>query len=197
MKHLSEISVKQLQNALDDTDRKTPAQRLITAIAYKNGVTQSELAEGFDVERKTIYNWLTRLEKRDLDEAIDDEQRPGRPRKLTDEQLDALQEMLHNTPTEAGYDVPAWTTDLVQELIRDQFEIEYSRPSCRRLMKELGLSYQTPRKAAAEADPDEREAFEEELKNSVMSGCHSSLYRPHENRCTDRTFAGVGRTRES
>lgn len=31
-------------------------------------------------------------------------------------------------------------------------------------MKEAGLSYQTPRKAAAEADPEDREAFEQELK---------------------------------
>ena len=164
MEHLSEITAEQLQEALDETDRKTPAQRLMAAIAYKNGVTQTELAEWFDVERKTIYNWLTRLEERNFDEAVYDEKRPGRPRKLSDEELNDLQEVLHNPPTEAGYDVPAWTTDLVQELIRDRYEIEYSRPSCRRLMKELGLSYQTPRKAAAEADPEDREEFEEELK---------------------------------
>ena len=59
-------------------------------------------------------------------------------------------------------------------------------------MKELGLSYQTPRKAAAEAEPEDREEFEEELKkNSVRSGCHSSLHRSHENRCTGRTDAHV------
>lgn len=49
-------------------------------------------------------------------------------------------------------------------------------------MKELGLSYQTPRKAAVEADPDEREVFEVGLKSSVMSGCHSSLHRSQRNR---------------
>lgn len=31
-------------------------------------------------------------------------------------------------------------------------------------MKEAGLSYQTPRKAAAEADPADPETFEQELK---------------------------------
>ena len=31
-------------------------------------------------------------------------------------------------------------------------------------MKEAGLSYQTPRKAAAEADTEDREVFEQELK---------------------------------
>lgn len=164
MNRLSDISVEQLQDALDGVDRKTPAQRLIAAIAYKHGVTQTELAEWFDVERKTIYNWLTRLEERDFDDAVYDEKRPGRPRKLDEEQLAELKHLLHKSPAETGYDVPAWTTELVQTLIRDRFEIEYSRPSCRRLMKELGLRYQTARKAVAEVDPEDRDALEKEIK---------------------------------
>jgi len=164
MEHLTDITVDDLQRALDSTDEKTPALRLVAAIAYKNGITQSELAEWFDVERKTIYNWLTRLEERDLDDAIRDEQRAGRPRKLSEAQLGELREILQNPPTEAGLDAPAWTTEFLQQFIREEFEIDYSQPSCRRLMKEAGLSYQTPRKAAAEADPAERETFERELK---------------------------------
>ena len=107
MGRLQDITVGELQEALDRTDEKKPAQRLFVAIAYKNGITQSELAEWFDVERKTIYNWLIRLEERDFDEAVYDEKRPGRPRKLTEEQLKDLKEILHNLPTEARYDVPA------------------------------------------------------------------------------------------
>ena len=164
MEHLTDISVDDLQQALEATDEKTPALRLVAAIAYKKGISQSELSEWFDVERKTIYNWLTRLEEQDLDDAIRDEHRAGRPRKLSEEQLGDLQEILQKPPTEAGLDAPAWTTELLQRFIRDEFEIDYSQPSCRRLMKEAGLSYQTPREAAAEADPQEREAFEQELR---------------------------------
>jgi hypothetical protein len=43
--HLDEITVEELQDALDNVDGKKPIQRLLTAIAYKNGVTQTELAE--------------------------------------------------------------------------------------------------------------------------------------------------------
>lgn len=63
MELLTDITVDDLQQALDTTDEKTPALRLLAAIAYKNGNMQSELAEGFNIERKTIYNWLYRLEK--------------------------------------------------------------------------------------------------------------------------------------
>jgi predicted DNA-binding protein YlxM (UPF0122 family) len=58
---LDEISVDELQDALDDVDGKKPTQCLLISIAYKNGVTLTELAEWYDVQRRTIYSWLTRL----------------------------------------------------------------------------------------------------------------------------------------
>ena len=162
MEHLTDITVDDLQQALESTNGKTPVLWLVAAIAYKNGITQSDLAEWFDVKRKTIYNWLTRLEERDLYETILDEHHARRPRKFTEEQLVALESVLQNPPVEVGFDAPDWSTKLLQEFILNQFEIDYSRPSCRRLMKEAGLSYQTPRKAAVGADPEDRDAFEQE-----------------------------------
>jgi hypothetical protein len=58
--HLDELSVEEPHDALDNVDGKKPAQRLLAAIAYKNGVAQTELAEWHDVQRRTIYNWLRR-----------------------------------------------------------------------------------------------------------------------------------------
>lgn len=165
MDHLSETTIADLQHALDTTDQKTPAMRLIAAIAYKNGITQSELADWFDVERKTIYNWLTRLEERDLETAIRDAERPGRPRKLDETQRREFETMLHNPPQDAEYDVPAWSTDRVQRLLREQFDVDYSRPSCRRLMSEAGLRYYTPDEAAAVADPTDSESFATAVRN--------------------------------
>jgi len=45
----------------------------------------------------------------------------------------------------------------------EEFEIDYSRPSCRRLLKEAGLSYQPRKEAAIEAVPGDFEDFEEEV----------------------------------
>jgi hypothetical protein len=42
LNHLDEISVEELQDALGNVDGKKPTQRLLAAIAYKNGVTQTE-----------------------------------------------------------------------------------------------------------------------------------------------------------
>jgi transposase len=165
--HLDELSVEELQDALDNVDGKKPAQRLLAAIAYKNGVTQTELAEWYDVQRRTIYNWLTRLDTDESPEqAVSDDKRTGRKRKLSEEQQEEFEETVHGSPSKVGIDAPAWTPALVQQFLKETYGVEYSIPSCRRLLKEAGLSYQKPRRKAAEADETEQEEFYDELKKS-------------------------------
>ena len=84
MDHLDEISVEDLQNALDNVDGKKSTQRLLAAIAYKNGVTQTELAEWYGVQRRTICSRLTRFDTDEsLEQAVTDAHRSGRKRKLS------------------------------------------------------------------------------------------------------------------
>jgi transposase len=167
MAYLEDVSVEELQSSLNDTDDKTPAQRLIAAIAYKDGIDQTTLSEWFNVERKTIYNWLTRLEENATTDGAKDSQRSGRNRKLSDVQLEEFRETVNHPPAEAEIAAPAWTPRLVQTLLADRYEVEYSIQSCRRLLKEAGLSYQKPRPEPAEADDDEREEFYDEIKKSA------------------------------
>lgn len=139
MVELEDISIEELKTALDAVEKKKPTQRLTAAIAYKRGITQTEIASWYGVQRKTIYNWLSRIENRSepLVEAVTDDEPPGRPRRLSDQQLDELYEILQNPPTDAGYDTSTWTATLVEDLIEDRWNVEYSRWSCLRLLKEV------------------------------------------------------------
>ncbi len=167
MDHLDEISVEELQDALDNVDGKKPTQRLLTAIAYKNGVTQTELAEWYGVQRRTIYSWLTRLDTDEpLEQAVTDTHRSGRNRKLSEKEQEQFEAAVHESPEKVGLDAPAWTPALVQQYLDETYDVEYSIPSCRRLLKEAGLSYQKPRPTAAESDADEQETFRDEFKKS-------------------------------
>ncbi|TMT87014.1 IS630 family transposase [Haloterrigena sp. H1] len=165
MDHLDEISVEELQDALDNVEGKKPTERLLAAIAYKNGVTQTELAEWYDVQRRTIYSWLKRLDTDEsLEQAVTDAHRSGRKRKLSEKEQKEFEEAVHESPENVGVDAPAWTPALVQQYLDEAYDVDYSIPSCRRLLKEAGLSYQKPRRTAAESDADEQETFREELK---------------------------------
>ena len=167
MDHLNEISVEELQEALGNVDGNKPTQRLLAAIAYKNGVTQTELAEWYDTERKTIYNWLNRLDTDDpLEQAVTDTHRSGRKRKLSQTQQEEFEQTVHDSPQAIGCDVPAWTPALAQEYLAETYGVDYSIASCRRLLKEAGLSYQKPRRSAAESDEDDQDEFYDEIKKS-------------------------------
>ena len=167
MDHLDEISVEELHDALDNVEGKKPTQRLLAAIAYKNGVDQTELAEWYDVERRTIYSWLKRLDTDEsLEQAVSDAHRSGRKRKLSEIQQKEFEATVHGSPDEVGIDAPAWTPALVQQYLAETYDVEYSILSCRRLLKEAGLSYQKPRRTAAESEAEEQKTFREELKKS-------------------------------
>lgn len=167
MDHLDEISVEELQTALDNVEGKKPTQRLLAAIAYKNGLTQTELAEWYGVQRRTIYSWLKRLDTDEsIEQAVTDAHRSGRKRKLSEQEQKEFEEIVHESPEEVGVDAPAWTPALVQQYLDETYDVEYSIPSCRRLLKEAGLSYQKLRRTAAESDADGQEAFRENLKQS-------------------------------
>ena len=142
MDHLTEITLEELQQALEEVEGKRETQRLLAAIAYKNGISQTELATWYGVPRKTIYNWLVRLEERPLHEAVRDKPKPGRSRKLTSSEQKELEVALRESPGAVGLDEPAWHPTLLQQYLQDEYDVSYSVPSCRRLMKEAGLSYQ-------------------------------------------------------
>jgi|GEM_PF-410490 len=145
MDHLDEISVEELQDALDNVEGNKPTQRLLAAIAYKNGVTQTELAEWHDTGRRTIYSWLMRLDTDEpLEQAVSDAHRSGRKRKLSESQQEEFEQTVHESSEEVGIEAPAWTPALVQEFLEVTYGVEYSYPSCRWLLKEADLGYQNP-----------------------------------------------------
>ncbi|MFH5800527.1 helix-turn-helix domain-containing protein [Haladaptatus sp. CMAA 1911] len=129
MPHLVNVSTSELQKALEDVDDVYATKRLMVAIAYKQGVSQTDLAEWYGLSRKTIYNWLQRFEEEPAREAARNKARPGRPPKLDREEQRELSQLLCESPANAGYDAAEWNIPLVQRLLNEEFDVTYSRAS--------------------------------------------------------------------
>lgn len=146
MDHLKELPLDELHEALTQVEGSVPTQRLCAAIAYKHGTTQTELAKWHNTGRRTIYNWLMRFDTDEpLSHAVTDDDRSGRRRKLSARQQGSFTAAVRSQPTEVGIDAQRWTPALVQSFLRDTYTVEYSLPSCRRLLHEAGLEYQEGR----------------------------------------------------
>ncbi|WP_227356541.1 helix-turn-helix domain-containing protein [Haladaptatus salinisoli] len=138
MTHLENTSVSELREALDDAEEVRATKRLMVAIAYKQGVTQTDLAEWYGLSRKTVYNWLRRFEEDAIRSAASDESRPGRPPKLGPEERAEVRQLLAESPENAGYDAEEWSSPLVQRLLEERFGVEYSRTSAYRILTQDG-----------------------------------------------------------
>lgn len=90
MDKLTEMNVDDLQAALATASTVKAAKRLMIALAYTDGVRVETLSERHDIPRATVYWWLARFEHHSINEAIEDESRPGRPSKLNALQRERL-----------------------------------------------------------------------------------------------------------
>jgi len=58
MDRLQNVELSDLRRLLAEVDEKESTERLMAAIAYKNGVDLSDLAEWFDIDRESPYMLL-------------------------------------------------------------------------------------------------------------------------------------------
>jgi len=92
------------------TRRHTSAQALALrarmVLAAADGLTNGEIAERLGVSRPTVTKWRRRFAESRVDGLLD-EPRPGRPRTITDEQVEAVVvKTLESTPKNATH----WST---------------------------------------------------------------------------------------
>ena len=163
---LANLTKNEVIERLDDESDGKAVKRLVAAREYLDGQSPAQISKKYGWPEQTIYSWFDRLESGSVDDGLYDESPPGRPATLSDEEFDEFRTAVRNPPEEAEFDEPTWSTALAQEFLRDEFGHEFSRRHVRRLLKQAGLTWQTPRPQPPTADEDEREAFREDLKKT-------------------------------
>lgn len=126
MGKLDAVPADRLRAALDSAENAKAAKRLMVALACKDGVGVDTITSRYGLPQSTIYYWLDRFEDRPLSEALQDDPRPGRPPKLSEEQRAEVNDWLTQTPQAFGYEGETWTTDQLREHIRTEFGVQYS-----------------------------------------------------------------------
>lgn len=158
------ITKEQVREQLADESDPTAIKRLTAAREYLEGHSPAAIEAKFGWPEQTIYGWLNRFEERDFADALYDDERPGRPPELTDEQFQQFAEALHHPPEDEGYDEPAWTSALAQHHLLAEFDVAYSRRHVQRLMNEAEVSWKKPRPEPSSATEEEREKYDEEVE---------------------------------
>ncbi|MFC7134758.1 MULTISPECIES: helix-turn-helix domain-containing protein [Salinibaculum] len=126
MGKLDDVPTDRLREELAAAESAKAAKRVMVALAYKDGVSVTALADRYGIATSTLYHWLDRFEQRPVDDAASDDRRPGRPSKLADEERAAVEAATAEPPTAVGYNVGKWSPELLQQYIEEEFGTTYS-----------------------------------------------------------------------
>ena len=124
----------------DEMERR----RLEAAQDLLNGITQSNVARKFGVSRTTASRWQRALKGSGV-ESLRKRRAPGRPSRLSREQLQGLNEVMAAGASAYGFADDRWTTARLAVAIEARFGVRYDPDHVGRLMHKLGLRKPAPR----------------------------------------------------
>lgn len=113
-----------------------------------------DVARALKLAESTVYSWVKQYREGGA-EALAAKPIPGRPRKMTDDQVRVLYSMLRcGDPRQLGFEFGLWTRWMVGELVRRTFAVTLSEPSVGTMLRRMGLSPQRPVFRAYEQDSE-------------------------------------------
>ena len=114
------------------------SRRLMAAQDLQTGVSQSKVARKYGVSRTTASRWHRALSGKGV-EALRKRRAPGRPSRLSKDQLSGVGELYQAGPRAAGFETDRWTTQRFAEAIYAKFAVRYDPDHVGRILHRLGL----------------------------------------------------------
>ena len=110
-----------------------------------HGLDDEEITLALDASLSSVRNWRRILKLHDNDlTCLVRKEGSGSSSKLTEEQKQEVKEIVLAGSKAFGFPDERWTGNRVAEMIRQTFNIAYSRSAATELMHTLGLSPQMP-----------------------------------------------------
>lgn len=182
--------------------RELQDTRMLVLSAIDRGMKVDDAATVFRVGRSTIKNWL-KVRRESGWEGLEVKKAPGREPKLTDRQLGQLRGwIIGQDPRQLEFEFALWTREMVGELIKRKFGVEFTPQWVGELLRRIGLSPQRPLVRAYEQDPDRVERWKTEeypaIRAAAISAGASVFFLDEAGVRTDyhsgTTWAPVGAT---
>jgi len=163
-----EVSLDSLRQALNDSQEKRLAVRILILIKILEGKGVDETTRFFGFHRRSAPRWINKVNKEGLAGL---KIKPGRGVKsrLSEKQKDVLRDDLAGSPKSFGFQSNLWTGKILGEHIKRKFSVVYKLPMTYVLLHELGFTLQRPTRQYLGAKPEKQTEFRRELKKNNQS----------------------------
>lgn len=146
---------KAIMNASDDSKY---LMRVFAVNMVLSGSEVSKVSEMAGVADATIYKWIKAVDEEGF-ESLRNKKIPGRPSRLSEEQLSDLDLAIQSNPNDYGF--KTWDGPSLSEYIKTKFNIKISVRRCQELFHKLGFSRIRPQTFPSKRyeDTEERTSF--------------------------------------
>lgn len=142
-----------LQDEIRRSEDARYDHRLHAIILVAQGLSGHEVARLLGDSPRTVAYWVSRFIEDGLAGLVELE-RPGRPSRLTEDQLEETDLALRSSPSEYGLTGNLWDGKTLSAFIKQQWGVTLGVRQCQRLFRHLGFRLRKPRPKIASADPE-------------------------------------------
>ena len=144
-----------LQDEIRRSEESRYDHRLHGVLLVAQGMTCPEAAKLLGDAPRTVEYWVHEFEEMGLAGLLEGE-RSGRPRRLSEKQLQEINAVLRHMPREAGLGGNLWDGKTLAAWIEREYGIDLGVRQCQRLFRQLGFRLRKPRPASRKPIPNGR-----------------------------------------
>jgi transposase len=153
----TEDMIMAIQDEIRRTEEARYDHRLHAMLLVAQGQSCREVGKILGDAPRTVAYWANKFEKEGFAGLVGGE-RPGRPRRLTKEQLATIETALRKDPGELGLQ-GLWDGKALSCFIQERWGISLGVRQCQRLFRQLGLRLHKPRPRIAHAGPAQQAEY--------------------------------------
>jgi transposase len=157
------IIVLGLQDEIRRSEESRYDHRLHGVLLVAQGMTCPEVGRLLGDAPRTVEYWVRRFEEKGLAGLVEGE-RSGRPRRLSDKQLEEINSALRQTPKSVGITSVLWDGKGLAAFIKKRYGVTLGVRQCQYIFKSLGFRRRKPRPLIARADPEIQESYKKTQK---------------------------------
>jgi len=166
----SENMIMAIQDEIRRNDASRYDHRLHGVLLVAQGMTCPQVAELLGDAPRSVVNWVRRFEEEGLG-GLQEGERPGRPARLTEQQLGEVDKVLRGRPEDVGLAPGMWDGLTLSTYLQKQMGVSLKVRQCQRLFRQLGFRLRKPRPVVASADPDLQKAHKKTQKTGKKKRC--------------------------
>lgn len=147
-----------LQDEIRRSEESRYDHRLHGVLLVAQGMSCPEVGRLLGDAPRTVQYWVRRFEEQGLTGLVEGE-RPGRPRCLSERQLEAVDSVLRQPPSSVGLAANLWDGKTLSAFIQRRYKVSVGVRQCQRLFRQFGFRLRKPRPLIARADPERQQRY--------------------------------------